>query len=175
MKNYLCLIFTLIFFSSNAQGLNSKKIQKLVKSLNENIQIIQNNRQEISNLNNPDSEEYYDLEIKTFLSPFWDYDFEVIEPFRIDENGNLSMKIKYFPADDEAFIYSVKGNLKDLERAMEDIYFVLEFSEDSLETTYEYLDSGRTENFNDSIIHFGIDQNNLMNSAEKAGINTEMY
>lgn len=175
MKNLLFLIFTLALFNLNAQNLNQKQLQKFVDSLNENIEMIHNNRLNLSKLNDIDSEEFYDLEIKTFLSPFWDYDFEILEPFSIAENGDLSMKVKYFPADDEAFIYSVKGNLKDLERAVEDIYFILEFYDGTLQETYEYMDSGKTEERNDMLIHFGIDQNNLMKSAQKAGIDTDDY
>lgn len=175
MKNLLFLIFTFTLFNLNAQKLNNKQLQKFVDSLNENVEMIQNNRLNLSELSDTESDEFYDMEIETFLSPFWNYDFEILEPFNIAENGDLSMKVKYLPEDDEAFIYSVKGNLKDLERAVEDIYFILEFSDGTLLETYEYLDSGKTEQRNDMLIHFGIDQNDLMKSAQKAGIQTDDY
>jgi len=175
MKYFLPFTGLFLFSFLNAQQPNQKKLQKFVEAVNENIEQIYHNRQELSKLNDSDSDEFYDLEIKAFLSPFWNYDFEVLQPLQIAENGDLSMKIKYFPQDDEVFVYTVKGNLDDLDRAVEDIYFILEFDEGTLQETYEYLDSGEIEERDDMLIHFGIDQRNLMNLAKKAGISTDDY
>jgi len=144
-----CLLLFMCFFTFsflNAQQLDHKKLKRLVKKLNENIELIQENRKEI----HLESEEY-DGNALTVITPFLDYDFEILAPFFIDESGNISMKIKYLDPEG-AFIQSINGQLIDLTGFAVDIYFILEFKKDSLLIEYVDLSTGEKEIYKSSIL-----------------------
>lgn len=163
------LLFTLVFIFSflNAQQPDQKKIRKLIHKLNENIELIQENRKK-----NYSETEEYNADLPTVISPFLDYDFEILEPFLVDESGNISMKIKYLDPDG-AFIQNISGKLSDLTGFGVDIYFLLEFKEKALLFEYVDLDTGEKQIFEASFLHFGIDQVGLVESAKKAGLKSE--
>lgn len=167
-KYKMTVILAFIFGVLNAQY-SDKKLKKFVEKANENIQIIQKKRKQL--FQNSDD---YELQIKRVISPFLDYDFEVISPLSIDDEGNILMEIKYL-APEEPFIYSVKGNIKSLVRTVVDIYFILEFEHGTLLVQYEDLNTGVIETDESNLIHLGVDNTGLTSAAEKAGIQSNVY
>lgn len=152
---------------------SQNELQEFCEKVNENIELIRLNHQKFIKLEEG-SQERYNLFDYSVLTPFLDEEFEVIEPFTIDENGLVSMKIKYLN-EEKPFIYAVKGNLKDLNRVIVDIYFILEFEVDSLICEYSYLNSEKKEVTRSNLLHLGVDQVGLVGAATDAGIPSDVY
>lgn len=162
-----------MMFMISCIGLNAQydqnKLRKFVKTANENIELIHQIRRQ-ADLKSED----YDEKTERVISPFLDYNFEILEPFAINNYGQISMKLKYLD-EENPFIYSVKGDLNYLNRAVVDIYFILEFQEDSLTVEYQYLNTGMIETVKGNLLHLGMDQSDLIHLAQKAGIECEIY
>lgn len=164
MKKYISF---LILFSVSIQAqTNEKQFQKFMQKANENFQIIQ----EFRSQNSDNADEY--LSDFRVISPFLDYDFKILQPLTLNEEGQISMKIEYLKPE-ESFIQTISGNLADLKGFGVDIYFILEFEENSLKVEYGYEKLVAKEVFNSSILHLGVDGVGLVRSAEKAGLKSE--
>ena len=161
MKKYVSL---LILFGVSVQAqINQNQFQKFIQKANENFQLIQEFRSQ-----NSDNADEYQTDFRV-ISPFLDYDFEILQPLTLSEDGRISMKIKYLSSE-ENFTQTINGNLADLTGFGVDIYFILEFENGSLKVEYEYEKSGIKEVSNTSILHLGVDGVGLIKSAEKAGL-----
>ena len=164
MKKYISF---LILFSVSIQAqINEKQFQKFIQKANENFEIIQEFRKQ-----NPGNADEYQTDLRV-ISPFLDYDFEILQPLTLSNDGKISMKLNYLSSE-ENFIQTINGNFADLTGFGVDIYFILEFEENSLKVEYEYEKSGKKEVYNSSIMHLGVDEVGLVKSAEKAGLKSE--
>lgn len=164
MKKYLLL---LILFAVSVQAqINENQFQKFIQKANENFRIIQAFRSE----NSGDANEY-ETDFRV-ISPFLDHDFEILQPLSLAKDGRISMKVKYLSSE-ENFTQTIYGNFADLKGFGVDIYFILEFEENSLKVEYEYETSGRKEVYDNSILHLGVDQVGLVRSAQKAGLKSK--
>ncbi len=164
MKKYVSL---LILFTISVQAqINENHFQKFIQKANENFQLIKEFRSQ-----NSGNENEYENDFMV-ISPFLDDDFEIIEPLALNEDGLISMKVKYHSSEGN-FIQSIKANSADLKGFGVDIYFILEFEENSLKVEYEYEKSGEKESHDNSILHLGVDRVGLIRSAKKAGLKSE--
>lgn len=167
MKYLFVLVFGVTSLSFGQ--FNANKLQKFVKEVNKNLELIQKQGKELIH-----SEEYFGLTEKEVISPFYDYEFEILEPFKISQDGHISMKIQYLK-EGSLFTYGVEAKLDKLLYYGVDIYFLLNFEENEVRIVEEYLTTGETTVQYVDFFHLGLDQTQMKKTADKAGIKEGYY
>lgn len=162
MKNLI--LFLLLLTNSLQAQIHPKKLEKFVEQVNLNLKQIQSQRLELKSNGAEGNETDWEV-----IHPNFNYDFEILEPFSINSDGEISMKLKYLKPED-AFYYSIKAELSDLVNYGVDIFFILNFNPGSLSVQYEYLESGKINVYEYDYLHLGIDHLKMVTTAKKAGI-----
>jgi hypothetical protein len=162
MKYLFILLFGLGNFS--LAQYHDNQLKKFVKEVNKNLLLIQKQATDLVH-----SEHYFGLTEKEVVNPFYDYEFEILEPFQISQEGEISMKLKFLK-EEEPFIYWVKAPLDKLAYYGVDIYFILTFENEDVRVVIDQINSSEATIHFTNFFHLGMDQTKMRKTAEKAGI-----
>jgi hypothetical protein len=163
------IIFVVCLSPFSFAQYNSNNLQKFVKEVNRNLERIQKQGKDLIHSN-----EYFGLTEKEVISPFYDYEFEILEPFQISKEGNIFFKLKYLK-EENPFTYQIDAPLDKLLNYGVDIYFILNFEDNQVRIVQEDATTGETTAQYVNFFHLGVDQTKMRQTAEKAGIKEGYY